>query len=69
MSEATSKTCEHCHWFRQGTTETRELRRVPADRWHCMHSPPTATGQAGIGKWPIVGPNHWCGQWQGRDEG
>ena len=69
MSGAASKTCEHCHWFRRGTAETRDSRRVPGDRGLCMHSPPTATGEAGLGKWPIVGLNHWCGQWQEKATG
>ena len=71
MSEAAPKTCKHCHWFRQRTTETRDRRRVPSDRGHCMHSPPTATGERGmgLGKWPIVLLNYWCGQWQERATG
>ena len=68
MSEAAPKTCKHCRWFRQGMTETRDRRRVLSDRGHCMHSPPTATGDHGRGKWPTVLLNEWCGQWQERTE-
>ena len=65
MSEDAPQTCEHCHWFRRGTIEERG-KLVRAYNGHCMHSPPTATGKAGMGKWPIVNPTHWCGQWQER---
>ena len=66
MSDDAPRTCERCHWFAQMVTETRDRKRVPAIGGRCMHSPPTATGEAGMGKWPIVLLNHWCGQWQER---
>ena len=59
-------TCEHCHWFRQLMTETRDRKPVLAEDGHCMHSPPTATGKAGRGMWPIVFLNSWCGQWHAK---
>ena len=66
MSDDATGTCQHCRWFVQLTTETRDRKRVPSDSGFCMHSPPTATGKAGRGKWPLVYLNNWCGQWQER---
>ena len=66
MSDDAPRTCGRCHWFGQLMTETRDGKRVPANGGRCMHSPPTATGERGKGKWPLVLLNEWCGQWQER---
>ena len=66
MSDDAPRTCGRCHWFAQMVTETRDRKRVLAEGGHCMHSPPTATGERGRGKWPLVLLNEWCGQWQER---
>ena len=67
MTDEAERACETCQWWRQQAVMDRG-RRMPSTHGLCMHSPPTATGKGGMGKWPLVSGKGWCGQWTPKSE-
>jgi len=63
--------CDQCRWWRRRYSPARDRNAPPQPTQSglCMHSPPTAAGDNGRGKWPVVLDKEWCGQWQERPEG
>ena len=69
MTEDAGRACEACQWWVRIALEQRGRTYSRTNNGWCKHSPPTATGERGKGKWPIVSANEWCGQWQEKPDG
>ena len=67
MTDEVERACETCQWWIRQAVEDRG-RTVPSTHGWCMHSPPTAMGEGGMGKWPLVLGKGWCGQWMPKSE-